>query len=226
MDKYDSRELFFFFFFLKNLHRNCFILVSNSFRNNRCFIRYQRSKINGIYFIALSQHIFIFARLIQLVISKMWKEYSQLRNLKQIFSKCSTVHCRRFEEILSRLFPQTFSPRPDRVWTRLSFVNHASYRVHLHLNANDAFSFSTLFHSYLPCFSPPPSRFHLSSLTFFHLHLVLLFRFITFVYIPDYVAVFVLVLSSIRRFSPFKVFVVSGCFERKKKKKIFFGKDY
>lgn len=120
------------------------------------------------YFYLLYTLIVIYERYVK-------KEYNRFpNNLKQIFLEMFR-HCIHSNRSYLACFPQTSPPRPDRLWTRLPFVNHASYRAHLHLNANDAFSFSTLFHSYLPCFSPPSppqSRFRSPFLSFFYLHLV------------------------------------------------------
>lgn len=95
--------------------------------------------------------------------------FSTTLNKSCASSKCSAMsYCRRFVRTDLILLVSLKRRLLDRVWTRLSFVNHASYRAHLHLNANDAFSFSTLsrssvfFSTTTISISPPFPQFLLS----------------------------------------------------------------
>lgn len=157
------------------------------------------------YFYLLYTLIVIYERYVK-------KEYNRFpNNLKQIFLEMFR-HCIRSNRSYLACFPQTSPPRPDRLWTRLPFVNHASYRAHLHLNANDAFSFSTLFHSYLPCFSPPSppqSRFRSPFLQFLLSPSCPFYRYFSTQLLPT---------TSTPRFSSFKIRGMDVSRKKKKKK--------
>lgn len=161
------------------------------------------------YFYLLYTLIVIYERYVK-------KEYNRFpNNLKQIFLEMFR-HCIRSNRSYLACFPQTSPPRPDRLWTRLPFVNHASYRAHLHLNTNDAFSFSTLFHSYLPCFSPPSppqSRFRSPFLQFLLSPSCPFYRYFSTQLLPT---------TSTPRFSSFKI----RGMDVSRKKKNFCRKDY